>query len=73
MSRFLTPVDIANRALQHLGAKRINTTYGFTEDSRNASEIASCYDKLRRAELQRNVWTKATSGVTASPAIGNSS
>jgi len=51
---FQTQVDIANRALQHVGMTRILTD--FTEDSRQASECAFIYDKLRRAELQRNVW-----------------
>lgn len=56
---FRTPVDIANRALQHCGAKRISNTLGFTEDSVNASECAFAYDMLRRAELRRNVWRHA--------------
>lgn len=50
---FQTPVDIANRALQHCGISRISD---FTEDTLQASEVAFCYDKLRRAELRRNVW-----------------
>ncbi len=53
---FLTPVDISNRALQHVGAVRIDPAQGFAENSKNASECAFCYDKLRLAELQRNVW-----------------
>lgn len=52
---FNAPVDIANRALQHCGATRLGTA-GFNEDSKNASETAFVYDKLRRAELRRNVW-----------------
>lgn len=60
MVAFRTPTDIANRALQHCGAKRIDAVLGFTENSKNASEVASCYDKLREAELQRRVWTFAT-------------
>src|SRR5258708_1947968 len=51
-----TPVDIANRALQHLGAIRIDPAQGFAENSKNASETSFCYDKLRVAELRRNVW-----------------
>lgn len=50
---FNVPVDIANRALQHCGASRI---VSFTDDSKNADEVAFCYDKLRIAELRRNVW-----------------
>src|SRR5580765_3122767 len=53
---FLTPIDISNRALQHVGAARISQTLGFAEDSKNASECGFCYDKLRQAELRRNVW-----------------
>lgn len=60
MSEFQTPVDIANRALQHCGATRLDPTLGFTENSRNSSETAFAYGKLRRAELQANVWTFAT-------------
>lgn len=56
---FRTPVDIANRALQHCGARRLSATQGFTEDSVNASECAFAYDLLRRAELRRNVWRHA--------------
>lgn len=51
------PEDIANRALQHCGARRITT---FQDSSKNASETSFCYDKLRRAELQRNTWRFAT-------------
>jgi len=51
---FRTPIDIANRALQHCGVTRISS---FTEISKNAKEVAFCYDKLRRAELRRNVWS----------------
>src|SRR4051812_5428279 len=60
MVAFLSPVDIANRALQHCGASRIDVGQGFAEDSKNASETAFCYDKLRRAELRRNLWRFAT-------------
>ena len=50
---FLDSLDIANRACQHLGAPRIQNP---SEDSVNNAEISFAYDKLRRAELQRNVW-----------------
>lgn len=50
---FSTQVDIANRACQHCGVDRIAD---FNEDSVQASEISFNYDKLRRAELRRNVW-----------------
>lgn len=57
---FLSSLDIANRALQHCGATRIDPTLGFTEPSTNASETSFAYDKLRKAELRRNVWAFAT-------------
>lgn len=53
MTAFNTPVDIANRALQHIGVRRITA---FTDDSQQASAISDCYDKLREAEMRRNVW-----------------
>lgn len=54
---YYTRVDIANRALQHLGVPRIAA---FTDSSRQARETSFTVDKLRRAELQRSVWTFAT-------------
>ena len=57
---FQTAVDIANRALQHCGALRIDPTLGFAEQSRQAAECSFCYDKLRLSELRRNVWRFAT-------------
>lgn len=58
MAEYRADVDIGNRALQHCGASRIGSR-GFSEDSKNASEVAFCYGKLREAELRRNVWTFA--------------
>jgi hypothetical protein len=58
MTEFLTQVDIGNRALQHVGQELMGTA-GFLENSRNARQIRACYGKLRRAELQRNVWSFA--------------
>lgn len=57
---YRTEVDIGNRALQHCGAKRMNPTQGFAENSKNASEVSFCYGKCREAELRTNVWTFAT-------------
>ncbi|CAB4132181.1 ChiC_BD domain containing protein [uncultured Caudovirales phage] len=51
---YQAPVDIANRGLQHVGARRIVT---FQDNTKNAAEVSFCYDKLRKAELQRNIWT----------------
>lgn len=51
------PLDIANRALQHCGVPKISA---LTENSKAASEINLCYDKLRVSELRRNVWRFST-------------
>lgn len=59
-SEFRTPADIGNRALQYCGAKQMDPTLGFTEASKRATEVSFAYDKLRRAELERNIWTFAT-------------
>lgn len=56
MAEFILPVDIANRACQHVGVPRLDRTQGFLEDSQQASQIGDVYGKLRRAELRRNVW-----------------
>lgn len=53
MSSFRSVVDIANRSCQHVGVRRIAS---FTDNVKAASEIASCYDNLREAEMRRNVW-----------------
>jgi hypothetical protein len=53
LSNFQTSIDIANRALQHCGARRI---VAFTDDSTEAAAVSFCYDKLREAEMRRNVW-----------------
>ena len=68
----LTPTHIANRALQRVGATRIADGALLTEDSKNASEIRSCYDILRRAELRRNVWRFAIRTVALRPFDDNS-
>jgi hypothetical protein len=60
MPEFLTPTDIGNRALQHCGAEMMDPFKGFTEDSKQALQVSFVYGKLRRAELERNVWTFAT-------------
>lgn len=56
MTAFNNPTDIANRTCQHCGVQRIAAGALFTEDSKNAGEIASCYHQLREAEMRRNVW-----------------
>ena len=52
----VTETDIGNRALQRVGCERIAAGQLWQEDSKNASEIRACYQMLRRAELNRNVW-----------------
>jgi hypothetical protein len=47
-------LDIANRAIQHLVG--INRIYSFSDTTPAAREIAFTYDKVRDAELRRNVW-----------------
>lgn len=64
---FVIPEDIANRALQHCGATRITS---FSDDSKNASETAACYDGLRMAELRRNVWRFAVRRAVLYPING---
>ena len=56
MPEFLSPIDIGNRALQHVGAELMDTTLGFTENSKRAQQVSFNYGKLRRAELRRNGW-----------------
>ncbi len=60
MAEFQTPVEIGNRALQHCGAELMDAVLGFTEVSKAARQVSFVYGKLRRAELERNVWTFAT-------------
>lgn len=54
---FQNDVDIANRCLQHLGAPRITT---FADGSKEANETYFIYDKVREAELRRNLWKFTT-------------
>lgn len=54
---FLNSLDIGNRAILHFGSEFIA---GVDEDSTRNEAISFAYDKLRRAELRRNVWTFAT-------------
>lgn len=53
---FRAPVDIQNRALTHCGARQISAT----DTNDRATEVRSVYDKLRVAELRRNIWTHST-------------
>jgi hypothetical protein len=70
MTTFKTPLDIKNRALQHCGARRLRSE---AEDSVNAGEVNFAYDKVRIAELRRNVWTAATRRAVLRPVVTNTS
>lgn len=52
----ITATDIANRVCQKVGAELIAAGALLTEDSKQAHQIAACYDFIRRAEMRRNVW-----------------
>ncbi len=68
MSNYSSPADIANRALQHLGATHITT---LTDNSKNAYETNFAYDKCRRAELRANAWNFAARRLVLRPFIPN--
>ena len=57
MAAYLTPIDIANSALDYNGADPI---VAFTDNSARAAIVSREYDKLRDTELRRNVWVFAT-------------
>lgn len=67
-------VEIANRALQKLGAKRIVT---LTEDSRNARAVNAAFETLKEAELREHPWNFSVKRVqlaaeATAPAFGKS-
>lgn len=51
------PVDVANRALYHLGKPNITA---FTDESDEAHSLGGVYDNLRLDEMARNLWRFAT-------------
>lgn len=54
MAEFQTSLDVSNRALDHVGQAHI---VALSDGTSKASDLCgSIYDKVRRAELQRNVW-----------------
>ncbi len=63
-----SPVEIANRALQKLGAKRISA---FTDGSANARAVQTCYDALRLAELRKHRWSFAIKRFSLAAAATN--
>jgi len=50
---YSSPLDIANRACQHMGVRRLIT---FSDDTVQASELNFNYNPLRQNELRRDVW-----------------
>lgn len=58
-------VEICNRALTKLGARRI---LSITDDVKEARELNSMFDSVRDAELRRNPWNFAMTR-TALPAL----
>lgn len=50
-------VEMSNRALQLLGAKRIAS---LTEDSRNARACSAAFEPVKLAELRKHPWSCAT-------------
>lgn len=61
VNTFRKPIDICNRALQHVGSRRItDAEFANPTTNKSASEVVFCYDKLRQAELRRNVWVFST-------------
>ena len=64
MNNFQTPIDIANRAIQHVGGRRLtaDTTIAqwAADVSQEAAETYFAYDKTRLSELRRNLWVFAT-------------
>lgn len=53
MDAFGQPLDIINRALQHLKLPRVASVHDF---SQSAQEMGFAYDKVRQAELRRHNW-----------------
>lgn len=69
-TRFLTPEDVANRALQHVGSTYITTMGPAGDDTKQNDEVSRVYHKVRRAELRRNVWRFAVRKARLFPLTG---
>lgn len=67
MAQVRTKVDVANRALQRLGVAKIAS---FQDANRQANEISTCYEILRRAELRTAPWRFATRRVALRNLLG---
>src|SRR5262245_13200805 len=70
MTPLQTAVDIANRALDHVGQDPIGPQ-GFNEPSKKAKLMARLYNNLRRSELQRRVWTFSSMRTVLRPLTPN--
>ncbi len=57
MAEYQKREDIVNRGLQIIGVPRIDK---LADSNLNATEANASYDKVRKAELRRNLWTFAT-------------
>ena len=64
---FSLPVDIANVGLEALGVDTITAADFASPVTKGGRESSRCYDKLRVAELRRNVWRFATRRVILRP------
>lgn len=64
MNTYQTPMDVASRAIQHVGARRLisDTTIALwaADVSQEAAETYFSYDKVRQAELHRHLWRFST-------------
>ncbi len=67
MAEYLAPVDIANRAIQHTGGRRITAAQFANPTGTTDNEAAFSYDKVRVRELRRNCWRFATRRVYLYP------
>lgn len=64
---YIDSLDISNRALAFCGTAGEYKILSVDEDSRANDLCSFHYDKLRRAELMRNLWTFATRKVILRP------
>ena len=64
MPKYSLPLDVMNRAAQHLKKPRFASP---TSNSQTANELSFAYDKVRQYELQRNLWVFATREAVVRP------
>ena len=68
---FNSPEDVCKRAMQHVGVRQSDIISLATPTSQAETECATCYDKLRRAELRRNKWVFSTRKAAIRPIVAN--